>query len=150
MTNEQIAQDFYQCINDKDMDRLTRYVSDKCKYIDVPQGKTLTGKNAPREDCETWLTGFPDGKVQVLNQIVSGDWVVTEFVGRGTHTGLLGKGTDALPATHQKVELHFCDVMLFQGGKIISVTSYYDLATLTRQLEAGKGAPRTRPEARPH
>lgn len=151
MNNEQIARRLFQCINERDMDGMTALTSDDCNFIDVPQGTTLTGRNAPREDCEIWLSAFPDGSVQVLNVVGGNDYAVVEYVGRGTHTGPLGRGADALPPTNQKVELHFCDVLQIKGGKIVGVHSYYDLATLMRQLKIlAQPAQKPRPEARPH
>lgn len=151
MANEQLVRKLYQCINERDLDGITALTHDNCRFIDVAQGKTLTGKNAIREDCETWLSGFPDGTVQVLNVIVAGDNAVVEFLGRGTHTASLGAGSDALPPTYQHVELSFCEVLRFEGSAIASVTSYYDAATLMRQLKLlEQPAKKPRPEARPH
>lgn len=149
MTHQEIVRGYYQAINDRDMKRVVSLTSEKCKFNDIPQGKTLTGKNALKDDCSIWLAAFPDGTVQVNRLIPAEDYVVVEFTGKGTHTGPLGEGAEALPATNKKVELRFCDLVKLDKGLISEVTSYYDQATLLRQLGRAETA-KARPEARPH
>jgi predicted ester cyclase len=48
---------------------------------------------------DMWAQGFPDGKVTIDRVIASGDHVVVEFTGRGTHTGTLATSIEEIPAT---------------------------------------------------
>lgn len=60
--------------------------------------------------------------------------MVVEFMGRGTHTGPLHTPTGDVPATGRRVDLPFCDVHRIEDGKITNGRSYFDLATMMRQL----------------
>lgn len=66
--------------------------------------------------------------------IGSDDYAVVEFIGRGTNTGPLATPQVEVPATGHKVEIPFCDVHRIEDGKITNGRSYFDMATMMRQL----------------
>ena len=78
--------------------------------------------------------GFPDGQVTVDRVIASGDTVVVEFTGRGTHTGTLTTSMGSIPATGRSLTLQLCDVMEFQDGKLKSQRTYFDTGSMMAQL----------------
>jgi predicted ester cyclase len=81
-----------------------------------------------------WADGFPDGKVTVDRVIESGDHVVVEYTGRGTHTGTLATSMGDIPATGRSMTLQLCDVMEFSNGKVRSQRSYFDTGSMMAQL----------------
>ena len=66
--------------------------------------------------------------------IGSDDYAVVEFVGRGTNTGPLATPQGEIPATGRAIEIPFCDVHRIEDGKITNGRSYFDMATMMRQL----------------
>jgi hypothetical protein len=65
-----------------------------------------------------------------LNIKESGDTVVVEFIGRGTHKGdLMG-----IAPTGRSMNIPVCDVMELRDGKIYREREYMDMATLMVQL----------------
>ena len=66
----------------------------------------------------------------------SGDWVTVEFTVRGTNTGPFMGPEGELPPSNQAVELQSCDVLHVENGQVTGGRSYFDLNTVTRQLEA--------------
>ena len=81
-----------------------------------------------------WVSGFPDGKVTVDRLIASGDDVVVEYTGRGTHTETLSTGMGDIPATGRSVTLQLCDVMEFKDGKVYRQRTYFDTGSMMAQL----------------
>jgi predicted ester cyclase len=62
------------------------------------------------------------------------DLVVVEFVGRGTHDGPLKGPVGEIPPTGRRVEIRFCEVHEIWDGKIVRFRTYFDPATMMRQL----------------
>ena len=81
-----------------------------------------------------WADGFPDGTVTVERVIASGDYVVVEFTGRGTHTGTLVTSMGEIPATGRSLTLQLCDVMEFKDGKVRDQKTYFDTGSMMAQL----------------
>ena len=84
-----------------------------------------------------WARAFPDGSVEITNLIESGEWVVVEFTVRGTNTGPMMGPDGEMPPSNAKVELQSCDVLRVVDGRVVGGRGYFDLSTVTRQLESG-------------
>jgi steroid delta-isomerase-like uncharacterized protein len=127
-----------EAFNRRDFDRLASYVAPDAMATSMP----FDAKLGVREDFEAWGRAFPDGKIELKNLVAQGDYVVAEFVGRGTHSGTLrGPGGD-IPATGRHVEIPLVDVYRFREGKIAEVRYYFDAFSFFQQL--GIGAPEGR------
>lgn len=60
-------------------------------------------------------TGFPDVRVEILDQIAEGDRVTTRKVLHGTHTGVfLG-----VQPSHKKVAIQVIDIIRLSDGKYV-------------------------------
>ena len=132
--NATLARTFYEAFNSRDFDRALVNVAPDCELLNVPTGETSHGPEAFRQFDARWATAFPDGKIEVTNLIPAGDWVCVEFTGRGTNDGPLAGPAGQIPPTGRRVELRFCDLLHFQNGKLISLHTYYDMATMLQQL----------------
>ena len=78
------------------------------------------------------------------------DFVFTEFVGRGTHSGTFASpGGPSIPATGKKGELPCCEAFRLRDGKVVSGRIYYDMLTLLGQLGVAPGLPTERPAETP-
>ena len=131
LDNAEIVRQIYQAFNDKDLDRLLSYSQPDTKVLNVAFGKTL----GLRDYFSNWMTGFPDGQIEIVNLVASADRVVAEFIGRGTNTGKLFGPTGELPPTQRRVEMRFCEIYDLRDGKVAGARTYYDSATMMRQLE---------------
>ena len=81
------------------------------------------------------LTALPDAGTELTNVVANGEnWVFTEFVGRGTHTGPLVGPAGTVPPSGRRIEFPVGELMRIEGGKFTLVHAYYDGATLLRQL----------------
>jgi steroid delta-isomerase-like uncharacterized protein len=129
-----LAREIYDAFNNHDLESIGTYFADDCKFTEVATNQTYRGPNGIRQNMEQWRRAFPDARMEVTNVVAFGDWACVEFVGRGTHTGPFQTPGGTVEATGRRVELQVCDLLRFKNDKVIDARSYYDTATMTRQL----------------
>jgi steroid delta-isomerase-like uncharacterized protein len=81
-----------------------------------------------------WLTGFPNGKMTVRNEIVSAPWIVQEIIMEGLNTGTLEGPTGKVQPTNKKVVGHGVQVLRIENGRIAEARIYFDLLDQMTQL----------------
>jgi steroid delta-isomerase-like uncharacterized protein len=139
--NADLARRLYEAWNERNFDEIAEGTASDATITLVGSGDTFEGPEGSREYNRMWADGFPDGKVTIDRVIASGDHVVVEFTGRGTHTGTLVTSMGDIPATGRSLTLQLCDVMEFKDGKVQSQRSYFDTGSMMAQL--GLGAEQT-------
>lgn len=103
-----------------------------------PRGVTRHGAEGLKEHYAAWIRAFPQCDVEVTNVFATKDQAVVEFIGRGTHTGVLQSPAGEIQPTGQKAEVRFCEVFWFREGKVASIHTYYDALELMQQLVPGQ------------
>lgn len=131
--NVAIVRAQYDAFNEQNLDAAMETLADDLQWLEIPTGQTR-GKNDYKQYSQTWITAFPDNKVEITNIISTEDWVVAENVVRGTHTGPLEGPGGVIQPTRKTISLPGCDIWQIRNGKIVSVHSYYDMASLLFQL----------------
>ena len=129
-----LVRSVYSAYNDRAFDRAAALVSDDYEWLMIPTQQTFHGADGMQQYLAGWAEGFPDSVVEVTNVIVGDGQAMVEFTGRGTHSGTLTTPMGAIAATGKQAELHFCDVYEIAGDKLRRGRTYFDLATLMRQL----------------
>lgn len=129
-----LVREIYAAYNDRQFDRAAELVTDDFVFTMVPTGQTLNGPDGMRQFLQTWATGFPESAVEITNVIAGEDWATVEYTGRGVHSGPLQTPTGEIPATGRSAELQFCDVFRVRDGKLSEGRTYFDMATMMRQL----------------
>ena len=82
------------------------------------------------QHVQTYRKAFPDLKIEVIDQIVSGDRVMSRWRATGTHQGdLMG-----IPATNKKGMVEGLTVGRYANGKLVESYSQWDVMGLMRQL----------------
>ena len=137
--NESLARRFYEAWNERNFDELAAAAAPDGTITIVGPGDTFRGPEGSRQFGEMWAGGFPDGAVTVDRVIASGDHVIVEYTGRGTHTGTLATSMGDIPATGRSMTLELCDVMEFKDGKVQSQRTYFDTGSMMAQLGLGAG-----------
>jgi steroid delta-isomerase-like uncharacterized protein len=132
--NVKIARKNYETFNNRDFDGTVAQAAENVELLNVPLGVTLHGPEGFRQSVQGWATAFPDSRVEVTNIVAGEEGAVIEFRGRGTHTGPLNGPAGEIPATGRSVDIPFCEVMQIKNGKITSVHTYFDAATMMGQL----------------
>ena len=139
--NASILAGFYDAYNAKDLDRLASCVAADAQATSMAFGT----KVGLMEHLQAWAHAFPDAQLEVKNLVAQGDYVSSEIVWRGTHTGTLKEPTGDLPATGRRLELPLAEVFRFRDGKIVEFRYYFDAFSFFKQL--GVGAPEAGAEA---
>jgi len=139
--NENLARRVHEAWNERNFDEIAEATASDATITIVGSGDTFEGPDGSRAYNKMWADGFPDARVTVDRMIASGDYVVVEFTGRGTHTGTLVTSMGEIPATGRSLTLQLCDVMEFKAGKLQSQKTYFDTGSMMAQL--GLGAEQT-------
>ena len=132
--NADLARRLHEAWNERNFDEMAEAAAPDAMITIVGSGDTFEGPDGSRAYNTMWANGFPDGKVTIDRVIASGDHVVVEFTGRGTHTGTLVTSMGDIPATGRSMTLQLCDVMEFKDGKVRSQRSYFDTGSMMAQL----------------
>jgi len=135
--NADLARRLHEAWNERNFDEIAEATAPDATITIVGSGDTFEGIEGSREYNTMWAAGFPDGKVTIDRVIESGDVVVVEFTGRGTHTGTLVTSMGDIPATGRSMTLQLCDVMEFENGKVRSQKTYFDTGSMMAQLGLG-------------
>jgi steroid delta-isomerase-like uncharacterized protein len=133
--NAGIAREIYALFNDHEFDRVLEHVAEDAEAELYAEGLSFRGKEGFREMMAHHKAPWPDGTVEVLEQLAGEEGVTNECVYRATHTKPLPMpdGTE-VPPTGKKIELRFCEVWRFQDGKVRSLHNYADNLALMQQL----------------
>jgi len=132
--NAKLARSLYDMFNKGDIDGMVAQAAESVEVMGVPSGMTLHGPEGMRQYTQSWASAFPDAQIEITNVVVSEDSAVVEFRGRGTHTGPLVGPQGEISPTGKAVDVPFCDIYQIKEGKITSLRSYFDTATLMGQL----------------
>ncbi len=139
LDNAAIIREAHKAWNEKDMDRYASLATSDARMTNVPFGVKL----GFREYGEGWAKAFPDGKIELANIVAQGDLVMTEFTGRGTHTGVLKAPSGEIAPTGRRVEVSCVEVYKLRNGKVSEGRLYFDAATMLAQLGISPGVTAT-------
>src|SRR5690348_11060259 len=95
--NARIARSAYELWNARDFDGGVALATPDVEVVNVATGHTHRGESGLREFLQGWATAFPDAQVEVTNVVADDRGAVTEFTGRGTHTGPLVTPAGEIP-----------------------------------------------------
>ena len=132
--NIALARRLYEGWNERKFDELADALAPDGKIMVVGTGDVFEGPEGSLQYNKSWYDGFPDGKITIDNVLASGDCVVVEFTGHGTHTGTLATSMGQIPATGRSLTLKLCDVIEFKDGKIATQRTYFDTGSMMAQL----------------
>lgn len=90
----------------------------------------VVGREGPKRNVANRLTGFPDMRSSVEEQIAVGDQVVTRIVWTGTHRGPYG----GVPATGKTVNVRGIIIWRFAGGRVVEDWTVIDQFGLLQQI----------------
>jgi steroid delta-isomerase-like uncharacterized protein len=132
--NIALSQTGYDLFNNNDVDGVLALCTDDVVADAVGFGQLFHSQNEFGMFLGGFRTAFPDGIIQITNQVATENTVVNEFGFTGTHTGPLMTPSGELPPTDRHVEWRIIEVWEFKNGKLAVLRNYSDTATLMRQL----------------
>ena len=87
MNNAELVKTFYEVIvSENRLDELERYISDDCVQK-VGEKEIHIGIVGMRKHLAALKETYPDYAMKIIRQYSDGDYVVSEFIMRGTHKG---------------------------------------------------------------
>ena len=128
----QVTAENVAAVNANDADRLrATYASDA--VAEAPDA-TLEGADAITGYVMVWAQAFPDMRQTIVNELVAGDWVVSEFTVSGTHTGVLASPEGDIPPTNRRATARGVQLQRVHDGKIAEEHVYFDQLGILSQL----------------
>ena len=133
--NSELVKKFFEHMSNGDIDSAMSFLHEDHVNHDMGRGMVQTGLEENRADMENWTNTFSDMKVEVLNNVESGNTVVTEMKMSGVNTGDMEMPDGSkIPATGKSVEMRGCQGAEFEDGKMTKSTQYYNMMTMMAQL----------------
>lgn len=128
----QLLDAWLEAWNTHDMQLASDLLAEDVEYFDIGFSGILRGRAAALEQgVSVFQRGLPDLHWALRGEpIVGADAIAWEWTLTGTNTGTWG----GIPATQQPIQLKGVSLMRVRGGKISSVSTFYDTGTLNRQL----------------
>jgi len=124
--------------NDKDWSKAKDMLAADAAYDEKGTQRRIQGAGAIIEAWQGWAKAIPDSKATFVREFASGDTAVFELVWKGVHSGPLQTPTGTIPASNKPIEVPACQVARVEGGKVKSVSHYFDMLTLLTQIGATK------------
>jgi steroid delta-isomerase-like uncharacterized protein len=127
-----IVKAHYDAWNARDYDAISRGLSGDFLFESDAVPAPVRGREGMKQFARTYLTAFPDLRFTIQEIIESGGTVVAEWTATGTQRGELY----GLPPTGRYATVRGCNIYHFDGDEAIRSRSFWDTATLMRQLGA--------------
>lgn len=122
MSAEQVVKDFIAAIERKDLDAALEHMAADAVYDNVPMA-AVTGHDGVKQVLGPFLAGADAVEFRVDRQVA-------------TETTVMNERVDRFQMGDRWLELPVMGVFEVEGGKITLWRDYFDLATLTNQMQA--------------
>lgn len=124
----------YEAYQSGAFERASEAFAEDAEITNVATGDTYRGRDGYLQFARGWSAALPDLRVEVQRYHASESWAVVEYVFRGTHTGALISGGGFVPPTWAQLELRLCDTVQLREGLIVRLQTFFDTATMLRQM----------------
>lgn len=112
-------------VNSRDIEKFLSFYTDDCVYEDIAVGKVNRGKEELKAFFTAMFVWSPDVKIEEKSIFSSGDWVATEWVMTGTHTGDLPE----MSATGKSFSIRGASIIQLRDGKVSRQSDYWNMAS---------------------
>jgi predicted ester cyclase len=129
----QVGADFVAAFNDHDENRI-RELNAENGVLEAPGDVHIEGREAATQYAMAWLNAFPDARLTVTNELVSGDWVAQEFTFEGTHEGVLTGPAGEVPATNRRLNGRGVQIFRVESDAVVDTRLYFDQVQILTQL----------------
>ncbi len=120
-----------EAFNAHDADAVAVFYIEDAVSRDMGRDMALMGRAAIRDSLATYFDSFPDIVMGISRISVDGDTAFLEWHASATHR----EPYHGIPATGHHVEVDGCIAFSFTSeGRITSEISYWDVASMLRQL----------------
>ena len=115
MNNKDIVKYFYEVIVSENLlDELPKYIAEDCMQR-VGEKEIFMGIDGMKQHLVALKKTYPDYTMKIIRQYVTDDYVISEFIMRGTHKGeYIG-----ITPTNEVLEITGGDIDKVIDGKIV-------------------------------
>jgi predicted ester cyclase len=100
-----------------------------------PTGRSQArGREGSKAYNLSWFKAFPDAKITITNEVITGDHIVQEGTFQGTNTGTWTSEVTDMPATGKSLKGEYCLILKVREGLIVSSNLYFDQVQVLTQL----------------
>lgn len=132
-----VVREFWTAVDMGNFDKAVTYLSADIQVV-MPFSPEPFSRESFRVFGESFRTGFPDVRHQVLETLESAGSAAVKGIFLGTNTGVLMGN----PPTGNRVELPFIQYWTFdRKGKVVRIEMAFDLASFNTQLMKGIPTP---------
>jgi steroid delta-isomerase-like uncharacterized protein len=131
---EVVVREIYTAYESRAFERAAAAFAEGAELHNVPTGDSYRGREGYLQFARGWAAAFPDLRIAVQRLDMGESTGVVEYTLRGTHTGALITAGGFIPPTWASVEIRICDVLRMDDGLIVRLDSYFDSATMLRQM----------------
>lgn len=124
----------YEAYQARTFERAAECFAEEAEITNIATGDRYTGREGYLQFARGWAAAFPDLRVEVLRYHSSADWALVEYAFRGTHTGALITSNGFVPPTWAQVDFRLCDTVQLREGRVARLQTYFDTATMLRQM----------------
>ena len=124
----------YDAYQNRTFERPAESFADDAEIVNVATGDRYRGRDGYLQYARAWASAFPDLRVEVLRCQTGDGWATVEYAFRGTHTGALISSGGFVPPTWSQVDLRLCDAVEMAEGRIVRLHTYFDTASMLRQM----------------
>jgi predicted ester cyclase len=128
-----VAAKFVAAFNAHDEGALLSLHAANIKF-EAPGGVHLNNTTDATAYALGWIKGFPNGKMTVRHEIVSGPWVVHEITMEGVHSGPLEGPMGTVRATGKHFSGKGVQLLRIENDKIAEARLYFDQVEMMSQL----------------
>lgn len=107
----------------------------------APGDIKLKGPQAFKEFNQSWITAFPDARIETKSIYAQGNHVIVEGLFTGTHNGPLKTPMGDVPATGRKAKGEFVQIFEVDRGLVKKATLLFDQVQLMTQLGMAPAPP---------
>ena len=132
----EIAKAAVTAYNEKDWSKSKDSLAAEAVYDEKATHRRIQGVGQIIEAWQGWAKAFPDSKATFVREFASGDTAVLELVWKGIHTGPLQTPSGTIPPSNKPIEMPACQVVQVEGGKVKSISHYFDMLTMLTQIGA--------------
>ena len=115
MNNKDIVKYFYEVIVSENLlDELPKYIAEDCVQR-VGEKEIFMGIEGMKQHLVALKKTYPDYTMKIIRQYVTDDYVISEFIMRGTHKGEFF----GITPTNEVLEITGVDIDKVIDGKIV-------------------------------
>jgi len=132
---EQFSKNLAEAINTHNVQKVVDLYADDAVIYQPDLLEPMRDKSEFEQLYAAYFRAFPDLKFEIVALIPEGNLVCMEFRETGSFSGPMATPEGDIPATNKKFEIKGASIFkVNEQGKIVEDRSYFDQATLLRQI----------------